>query len=75
MTPFRLPLPGETREETDERLETMIRFVIHRHHWPRARALDLLDILDERVLASIRLDMREAAQPRTYAPFDKGFEV
>lgn len=62
---------------TEARLEELIRFVIHRHRWPRDRAIALLDSLDERGLWSIRADMRDANAPKRadYSPFARGFEV
>jgi hypothetical protein len=77
LTPFRVPLPGETPTETKDRQEEMIRFLIARHQWPRADVESMLDSLDPRGLSHVREDMRaalRASATRAYAPFKSGWE-
>ena len=78
MSAFREPRAGESLDETRERQEELIRYVIDRHQWPRSRALALLDQLDMQGLAYLVMDMRmeRAGMAKLdYSPFAKGFEV
>ena len=76
MSAFDLPKPGETGEEMEARKEEMIRFMIHRHIWPRAKAIDELNKLDHVGLAYVGVEMRIGKTTKhqvEYDPFASSF--
>lgn len=78
MTPFNRPRPGETIAEQDERKEAMVRFMLDKHHWPRSRAMQVLEDLDDVGLAYVGVEMRQAVRTASvidYEPFKAAFEV